>query len=70
MKDANQNPNIIVRQKFSTQLIPRETPLIQVAPLTRTEACEPGKQVVLSCSVQEPFMVKFIDFPEAGSGDI
>lgn len=59
MKSDNQNSNIIGRQTFSDQLTARETPLIQVRPLRITVACEVGKEVDLTCSVQAPYAVTF-----------
>lgn len=70
MTDDSNNPNIAVRQKFNRQLSPRETPLIQVSPVTRTVACEVGKEVILRCRVQAPYVVEFKGIPEAGRGDI
>lgn len=64
------NPNIAVRQKFNQQLSPRDTPLIRVTPVRSTVACEVGKEVILTCRVQEPYVVEFTDIPEAGRGDI
>lgn len=55
------NPNIAVRQTFNEQLSPKDTPLIRVTPVTRKVACEVGKEVILTCSVQEPYMVEFVD---------
>lgn len=60
------NSNIAVRQKFNKQLSPRDTPLIIVTPVTRKVACEVEKEVILTCSVQEPYIVEFIDIPVAG----
>lgn len=68
MRDVN--PNIAVRQKFNEQLSPRDTPLIRVTPVTRTVACEVGKEVILTCSVQAPYVVQFTNISEAGRSDI
>lgn len=70
MTDEPTNENITVRQRFDEQLAPREIPVIRVTPVERTVACEVGRTVVLTCTVQSGFSVRFEGVPDAGKGQI
>lgn len=43
-----------------------ETPTIRIVPLNNKMVCEVGQELPLQCSVQEPYHVKFKDFPNTG----
>ncbi|XP_019751849.1 adhesion G-protein coupled receptor F1 [Hippocampus comes] len=45
-----------------------ETPTIRTVPLNNTIVCEVGQELSLQCSVQEPYNVKFKDFPNTETG--
>ncbi|KAM7368262.1 hypothetical protein PAMP_014502 [Pampus punctatissimus] len=51
----------VFRQKSKGILTLKETPLIQVTPIRRKVKCDVGKRVLVRCSVQSPYKVKFKD---------
>ncbi|KAK2856566.1 hypothetical protein Q5P01_005301 [Channa striata] len=46
-----------------------ETPVIQVFPANIEVKCGTGKTIMLQCSVNSPYKVQFVNFPDAGTGD-
>ncbi|XP_067338815.1 uncharacterized protein [Channa argus] len=44
----------------------KAVPVIQVSPVNIEVECEPGKIIKMQCSVNNPYVVQFVNFPEAG----
>lgn len=67
MKNDNENSNIIVIQRSKKPLTLNKTPWIRVTPITKKVACEIGKVVTLTCTVESPYVVEFKDISAAGT---
>lgn len=66
IRDNSQILKIVFRQKSKGPFLVKSTPLIRVTPVKQKLSCEVGKQVRLSCSVNNPYTVEFRSISAAG----